>query len=69
LFIGVDDRGIELDIVAVPDDRNPETLAVVHAMPTGFRRVKAMASKTKTEYVVGPDIDLDVEDFEYQANG
>ena len=26
-----------------------------------------MASKTKTEYVVGPDIDLDVEDFEYQG--
>lgn len=26
-----------------------------------------MASKTKTEYVVGPDIDLDVEDVEYQG--
>lgn len=26
-----------------------------------------MASKTKTEYVVGPDLDLDVEDFQYQG--
>ncbi len=38
LFVGVDDRGIELEIVAVPDDRNPETLAVIHAMPTEFRK-------------------------------
>jgi predicted HicB family RNase H-like nuclease len=26
-----------------------------------------MVSKTKTEYVVGPDVDLDVEDFQYQG--
>jgi len=38
LFVGVDDRGIELEIVAVPDDRNPETLAVIHAMPTDLRK-------------------------------
>jgi hypothetical protein len=38
LFVGVDDRGIELEIIAVPDDRNPETLAVIHAMPTDLRR-------------------------------
>jgi hypothetical protein len=38
LFVGVDDRGIELEIIAVPDDRNPETLAVIHAMPTEFRK-------------------------------
>lgn len=38
LFIGLDDRGIELEIIAVPDDCNPETLAVIHAMPTEFRR-------------------------------
>lgn len=31
------DRGIELEIIAVPDDRNPETLAVIHAMPTEFK--------------------------------
>jgi hypothetical protein len=36
LFLGVDDRGIELEIIAVPDDRNSETLAVIHAMPTEF---------------------------------
>jgi hypothetical protein len=28
---------IELEIIAVPDDRNPATLAVIHAMPTEFR--------------------------------
>jgi hypothetical protein len=38
LFVGEDDRGIELAIIAVPDDRNPETLAVIHAMPTEFRK-------------------------------
>ena len=38
LFVGVDDRGIELEIIAVPDDRNPETLAVIHAMPTDLRK-------------------------------
>ncbi len=38
LFVGADDRGIELEIIAVPDDRNPETLAVIHAMPKEFRK-------------------------------
>jgi len=38
LFVGVDDRGIELEIIAVPDNRNPETLAVIHAMPTELRK-------------------------------
>ncbi|MDQ2748720.1 MAG: hypothetical protein M3Y44_04205 [Actinomycetota bacterium] len=38
LFVGADDRGVELEIIAVPDDRNPETLAVIHAMPTEFRK-------------------------------
>jgi hypothetical protein len=38
LFVGLDDRGVELEIIAVPDDRNPETLAVIHAMPTEFRK-------------------------------
>jgi hypothetical protein len=38
LFVGVDDRGIELEIIAVPDNRNPETLAVIRAMPTEFRK-------------------------------
>jgi hypothetical protein len=38
LFVGADDRGIELEIIAVPDNRNPETLAVIHAMPTELRK-------------------------------
>ena len=37
-YVGVDGRGVELEIVAVPDDRLPGGLAVIHAMPTGFRR-------------------------------
>jgi hypothetical protein len=40
-FIGADDRGVELEIIAVPDDRDPDALAVIHAMPTGFRRNRA----------------------------
>jgi hypothetical protein len=38
LYIGRDRRGVELEIVAVPDDRHPDVLAVIHAMPTSFRR-------------------------------
>jgi hypothetical protein len=37
-YVGVDGRGVELEIVAVPDDRRPGGLAVIHAMPTSFRR-------------------------------
>ena len=39
-FIGVDDRGVELEVIAVPDDHNPgpDNLAVIHAMPTRYRR-------------------------------
>jgi hypothetical protein len=36
LYIGEDDRGIELLVIAVPDNRNPPGLAVIHAMPTAF---------------------------------
>lgn len=39
IFVGTDDRGVELVIVAVPDDRpsaRPGDLAVIHAMPTEF---------------------------------
>lgn len=39
VYVGIDARGVELEIVAVPDDRNPEGLAVIHAMPTDFRRM------------------------------
>ncbi len=41
VFIGEDDRGVELEIIAVPDDRDPDALAVIHAMPTAFRRKRA----------------------------
>lgn len=39
-YIGLDDRGILLEIVAVPDDRDPDSLAVIHAMPANYRGSK-----------------------------
>jgi len=36
-YVGTDARGVELEIVAVADDRNPGGLAVIHAMPINFR--------------------------------
>jgi hypothetical protein len=41
LFVGLDDRGVELEVIAVPDDRDPDALAVIHAMPTSFRRERS----------------------------
>ena len=38
-YTGTDDRGIELHVVAIADDKR-EGLAVIHAMPTEFRRRK-----------------------------
>ena len=35
-YIGEDDRGVELLIIAVPDDKNPGGLAVIHASPTAW---------------------------------
>lgn len=35
-YVGEDDRGVELHVIAVPDDRNPDGLTVIHAMPTNF---------------------------------
>jgi len=40
-FIGEDDRGVELEIIAVPHDRDPDALAVIHVMPTAFRKKQA----------------------------
>jgi hypothetical protein len=37
-YVGRDQHGVEIEIVAVPDDRRPDTLAVIHAMPTKYRR-------------------------------
>jgi predicted HicB family RNase H-like nuclease len=58
-------RPEQRELIAVPDDRNPETLAVIHPMPTEFRKGQghAMATKPKVKYVVGPDLDLDKEEF------
>ena len=38
IYVGEDDRGIELLIIAVPDDRNPGGLAVIHASPNWRNR-------------------------------
>jgi hypothetical protein len=35
-YVGIDDRGVELHVIAVPDDRRVGGLAVIHAMPTSF---------------------------------
>ncbi len=35
-FVGVDDRGVELHVIAVADNRREGGLAVVHAMPTSY---------------------------------
>ena len=37
-YFGTDSRGVELEVVAVPDDRKPRGLAVIHTMPLNFRR-------------------------------
>ena len=36
LYVGRDDRGIELLIIAVPDNRDSGGFAVIRAMPTGL---------------------------------
>lgn len=36
-YVGTDSRGVELEVIAVSDDRNPGGLAVIHAMPIGYR--------------------------------
>ena len=36
-YFGTDSRGVELEVVALPDDRNPRGLAVIHEMPVNFR--------------------------------
>ncbi len=36
MWVGADDRGLELEIVAVVPE--PTTLLVIHVMPYGFRR-------------------------------
>jgi len=37
-YIATDDRGLELAIVIVPDDRNEGSWAIIHAQPTHYPR-------------------------------
>lgn len=37
LYVGIDDRGVELEVIAVPDDSGRADLTVIHAMPTMWR--------------------------------
>ena len=40
-WVGLDDRGLELEVIGIPDatDRNGNpVLLIIHAMPTTFRR-------------------------------
>lgn len=39
LYLGVDDRGVELELGIVADDRR-DGLALIHCMPTEFRRTR-----------------------------
>ena len=36
VYLGRDDRGVELYIIAVPDDRDPEGLTVIHCAPLAW---------------------------------
>lgn len=36
-YVGMDSRGVAIEVVAVPDDPSDGGLAVIHAMPTSFR--------------------------------
>lgn len=38
IYLGIDNRGVEIEIGVVPDDRNPDAWTVIHAMPTQYRR-------------------------------
>lgn len=37
LYIGKDDRGVELEVIAVPDDRDPGGVTIIHALTTSMR--------------------------------
>jgi len=38
LYVGTDSRGLELEMVLVPDYRKLGEYAVIHAMPTKWRK-------------------------------
>jgi len=35
-FLGADDRGVQLHVIAAPDNRRDGGLAVIHAMPASY---------------------------------
>jgi hypothetical protein len=34
VYVGEDDRGVELVVITVPDDKRPGGVAVIHAIPS-----------------------------------
>ena len=38
VYVGFDNRGVELEIATVPDDKHTGGQAVIHAMPRAYRR-------------------------------
>jgi hypothetical protein len=36
IYVGPDDRGVDLLVVAIPDDKHPYSLAVIHASPLAW---------------------------------
>lgn len=36
-YVGTDDRGLQLHIIAIPDDRREDGIAVIHAAPNEWR--------------------------------
>ncbi len=38
LYVGIGSRGIELEVLAIPDDKHPGGLTVIHAVPTHNRQ-------------------------------
>lgn len=37
-WVGVDDRGVELEIVGLVADENPDLVIIIHVMPTHYRK-------------------------------
>ena len=38
VYVGIDDDGLEIELVIVADDRSDDGFTVIHAMPTVWRR-------------------------------
>lgn len=77
-YVGIDARGLELEIGIVPDDRCPDRFAVIHRMPAQWRErtrdlnpgygVNNMGKYPKS--LAGAKVtetDLDQDDFQFQG--